>query len=1100
MHRRHGFARRAPWAAVRLLCLFASLQASAETHLASWEEFYAYVESQYDELTGSACLYPPSEARFTLSSPPLAFDSTAFAELTNSVAPRTLAGVPSWTMRVVETQVVTRVWVAHVEGLPVRTNAVPAYDPESWSRSAYGTPPHWLDGEELASWYRERARERIEVSLTLIPDERFDEYLSNLQASATNGPPIPTAPVAPADSNRVAFARVAPVPPGTFGFDLYTPDDLPVDIFTKTNLLEGPLWDYAGTVLAAAPFTPAAVPTADGAFFLHAARGDIDNDGDGIPDGLEILHFGTNPALRDTCGDGLSDWEEIYRYGLNPLLRDSDGDGIDDGYEIAAAVFRTSGGEPFDTSGGTNLLSQFSSMDDACLTIPLPFQVMIGGVLCTNATLDMNGLIYLWPANMQAAAPSSRYNNIDLAEAPLSNRGLTLVPFWDDLYARPVELGTAILVADVMRLGKRYFVVEYNNFGFYSEAGNTNNMVSFQVAIPQSGSNELAFVYVTANGRGKGDSASVGAQGVNGLPKLPVSYNTSDSLSAGDVISFLIGLGTHPLRLDTDGDGLTDGVELVMGTSPVTADTDDDGLPDGWEAAYGLDPLDDSGGDGADGDPDLDDLSNWEEFQYATSPVLADTDGDGVSDPDYVRNGFSASAPADCVDVPVSVGDPSGSDSERWNITLTALEPNGRTYMVASGGYGDMKTMSLRLKRGHRYRATLQHRGTRSETGPDYDWEAQVGGLPASRVLAASQTHPELSRWFAVTNLGVIVDNEDGLLGKCNQLFGDTNNAQDKEAIIYILSVNFIEASSVVANNSAQNFEGNMTDFGNPCEPDDPGQALVVFHKDVRDEDFVVQDYDVTLKANILPASITADQLSESWGKVAGPSSGSLNLTDTFEVKYQNAKEGGLYQFEFDLGLSGCTKSGANLLLPLGGPDVTAYLLSEAQRYEDWLIALKTRVQTVSDSDWVKAAIILGHTKRTVAAMLHREGIYESGDSPCKRFCPDTITVEQYVFRQDFMGNFLFGFLSSKIKITLGSAKLAAWIVGEGGDEPDDYAAIDAGYQYGWTSSTNLKQTLEDQGVEAMQVEVAKRGWPSTDTAVGTEYPTWGATLGPDPD
>jgi hypothetical protein len=268
-----------------------------------------------------------------------------------------------------------------------------------------------------------------------------------------------------------------------------------------------------------------------------------------------------------------------------------------------------------------------------------------------------------------------------------------------------------------------------------------------------------------------------------------------------------------------------------------------------------------------------------------------------------------------------------------------------------------------------------------------------------------------------------------------------------------IIKVDTIEASSPVADNSPQSFEGHKTDFGNPCDPSDPGQALVVFHKDVRDEDFVVQDYDVTLKANILPASITADQLSESWAKVAGPSSGSLNRTDTFEVKYQNAKEGGLYQFEFDLGFSGCAKSGANLLLPLGGPDVTDYLLSEAQRYEDWLITMKTRVQSVSDSDWVKAAIILGHTKRTVAAMLHREGTYEAGNSPCKQFCPGTITVEQYVFRKDFLGNFLFGYLSSKIKITLGSAKLAAWVIGEGGDDPDDYAAIDAGYQYGWTSS-----------------------------------------------
>ena len=110
---------------------------------------------------------------------------------------------------------------------------------------------------------------------------------------------------------RDAFARVSVITADTFNFDLYTPGDLPVDIFSKTNLAGGPLWSYAGTVQAAAPFTPAAVLAPHPALFLHAARGDIDSDGDGIPDGMELLHFGTDPALWDTCGDGLSDWEEI---------------------------------------------------------------------------------------------------------------------------------------------------------------------------------------------------------------------------------------------------------------------------------------------------------------------------------------------------------------------------------------------------------------------------------------------------------------------------------------------------------------------------------------------------------------------------------------------------------------------------------------------------------------------------------------------------------------------------------------------------------------------------------------------------------------------
>ncbi len=58
-------------------------------------------------------------------------------------------------------------------------------------------------------------------------------------------------------------------------------------------------------------------------------------------------------------------------------------------------------------------------------------------------------------------------------------------------------------------------------------------------------------------------------------------------------------------------------------------DSDLDGLPDGWEQTYGSsmdDPAD------ASFDPDSDDLSNLEEFNNGTSPLVSDTDGGGESD------------------------------------------------------------------------------------------------------------------------------------------------------------------------------------------------------------------------------------------------------------------------------------------------------------------------------------------------------------------------------------------------------------------------------------------------------------------------------------
>jgi MYXO-CTERM domain-containing protein len=111
---------------------------------------------------------------------------------------------------------------------------------------------------------------------------------------------------------------------------------------------------------------------------------------------------------------------------------------------------------------------------------------------------------------------------------------------------------------------------------------------------------------------------------------------------------------------DTDGDGLSDALEATLGSSPTDTDSDDDGVLDGDEA----NPADDADGDGlknimdpdADGDglfdgtelglgcnnPDTDAgaMSCVEDGDATTktNPLLADTDGGGVSDGDEDKN------------------------------------------------------------------------------------------------------------------------------------------------------------------------------------------------------------------------------------------------------------------------------------------------------------------------------------------------------------------------------------------------------------------------------------------------------------------------------
>ncbi len=100
----------------------------------------------------------------------------------------------------------------------------------------------------------------------------------------------------------------------------------------------------------------------------------------------------------------------------------------------------------------------------------------------------------------------------------------------------------------------------------------------------------------------------------------------SDSLTDGDEVSIY---GTHPNRADTDYDELTDGDEiLIYGTNATNPDSEGDGMPDGYEIANSLNPLfNDSGLD-----PDLDTITNLEEYGFGTNPNSNDTDTDLLDD------------------------------------------------------------------------------------------------------------------------------------------------------------------------------------------------------------------------------------------------------------------------------------------------------------------------------------------------------------------------------------------------------------------------------------------------------------------------------------
>lgn len=97
---------------------------------------------------------------------------------------------------------------------------------------------------------------------------------------------------------------------------------------------------------------------------------------------------------------------------------------------------------------------------------------------------------------------------------------------------------------------------------------------------------------------------------------------------------FCTNIPTNDAELaDFDLDGVGNLAELNLGIDPMDPDTDHDGIPDGIEISNSGNPLSAADGDTLRaGDSDGDGVSDAIELLRGTSPTLWDSDGDGFSD------------------------------------------------------------------------------------------------------------------------------------------------------------------------------------------------------------------------------------------------------------------------------------------------------------------------------------------------------------------------------------------------------------------------------------------------------------------------------------
>lgn len=96
------------------------------------------------------------------------------------------------------------------------------------------------------------------------------------------------------------------------------------------------------------------------------------------------------------------------------------------------------------------------------------------------------------------------------------------------------------------------------------------------------------------------------------------------------------GTQVAPLLIDSDGDGISDEDEISLKTDPKNKDSDQDGIPDneeiGSDVSNALDSDKDGIIDALDDDDDNDGLATNIEVKVGTSPLLQDTDEDGIND------------------------------------------------------------------------------------------------------------------------------------------------------------------------------------------------------------------------------------------------------------------------------------------------------------------------------------------------------------------------------------------------------------------------------------------------------------------------------------
>lgn len=345
----------------------------------------------------------------------------------------------------------------------------------------------------------------------------------------------------------------------------------------STNASESTLWRHMGRYPGCPmsfSWRDSTLPSSGGRIYL-ASDATRDSDGDGIPDEMELLIFGTSPHLADTDGDGICDTQELA-WGCNPLVA-----------EVSAP--KTLFAEPFEPPAveqgivsGQNGWNASVSVENATVQGEIVYEgrnavELQGSVVSHSVTssarivwVDMH--IYVEgglddPENIPDKAVV--FFTLDGSGHPIMADGTSLVT------------NQAYAVNGWRKWTRCTAMQDYSSqtWDLYVDGVIVGEGLAFRRTVPSISSIEM--------------------QGSGAVDDIVVSTSRPEGLSSdGDCLPDewemeRFGDLSHDGSGDADRDGMNDLEEFRVGTDPLApnGDTDGDGLPDWWEAANGLNPF-----------------------------------------------------------------------------------------------------------------------------------------------------------------------------------------------------------------------------------------------------------------------------------------------------------------------------------------------------------------------------------------------------------------------------------------------------------------------------------------------------------------------------